>query len=374
MDVTLSKEERQIRKAANELAEEHFSENAFSWFGKPPKEHKKILAEHDYMGMTLPLEYGGVDMSFFDMLMAIEGIGEVCPETAGLIGHKLGNIQIIQEFADEKYKEKYLPMAASGELVTSTVMSEPEAGSAVTDIKTSAEEDGDEYVVNGQKIWASTAHKAHVFNTYVRFEDGNIGTLLVDADTPGVEVQEPDYNMFGEGQCQIFFQDARIEKDRELVRGPTSFKKAMTCYNVNRVVGQAHSWVMAKWLFEDALEYAQQRTSGGKPIGEYQAVSHRLADMATKLETTRWLLYRALASDELPGRGIACMTKVYGSENLHEVVDAALQIKGANGYVGDTPESYAYRKLRGYQLAGGTPDIHRNNVYKSLVKEGYPDI
>lgn len=374
MDLTLSEEEEQIRQAASDLATEHFADNAFSWSGEPPEEHREILAEHGYLGMTLPTEYGGVDMSFFDMLMAIEGIGEVCPETAGLIGHKFGNIQIIQEFAAEKYKEQYLPKVIDGTLKTSTVMSEPQAGSAVTDIKTTAEDDGDDYLVNGHKTWISGGHKADIFNTYVRFPNGNIGTLLVDADTPGVDIQEPDQNMSGEGQCEIFFDDTRISKDRELVVGPDSFKKAMTCYNVNRVISISHAWVMARWLFEDALEYAQQRTSGGEPIANNQAISHRLADMAMKLETTRWLIYRSLSGDDLPGRALACMTKVYGSENLHDIADAALQIKGANGYVGETPESYAYRKIRGYQLAGGTPDIHRNNVFKSLAKEGYPEI
>jgi alkylation response protein AidB-like acyl-CoA dehydrogenase len=374
MDLTLSEEERHIRRAARELAEEHFSENAFSWQGDVPQRHRDILADHNYMGMTLPEEYGGVDATFFEMMMAIEGIGEVCPETAGLVGKKFGNIQIIEQFAAEQYKQEYLPRVTSGELRTSTVMSEPEAGSAVTDIQTSAEADGDEYVLNGHKIWVSGAHKADVFNTYVRYPSGNIGTLLVDPETPGVEISTPDSNMFGEGQSEIFFDDARVSKDRELVVGADSFKEAMLCYNVNRVIGQAHSWVMAKWLFEEALEYAQTRESGGTPIAEFQGVSHRLADMATKLETTRWLIYRSLSGDELPGRALSCMTKVYGSEKLHEVVDAALQIKGASGYVGTTPESFAYRKLRGYQIASGTSNIHRNNVFNSLAATGYPEL
>jgi alkylation response protein AidB-like acyl-CoA dehydrogenase len=136
----------------------------------------------------------------------------------------------------------------------------------------------------------------------------------------------------------------------------------------------AGNWVIAKWLFDDALEYAQHREQGGNPIADYQAVSHRLTDMAINLETSRWLIYRALSGDELPGRALSCMTKVHAAEKLHEVVDDALQIKAANGFVGDTPESYAYRRLRGYLIAGGTPDIHRNNVAKSLLKHGYPEV
>lgn len=202
----------------------------------------------------------------------------------------------------------------------------------------------------------------------------NIGSILIDSDNPGVEVADPDYNMADEPQYSIFLDDCRVDKSRELVRGEESFKESIKTYNVNRVMGMAGCWVTAKWLFEDALKYAQQREQGGVAIADHQAVSHRLADMATKLETSRWLIYRALSGDELPGRAISCMTKIHAAEKLHEVVDDALQIKAANGYVGDTPESYAYRQIRGYLIAGGTPDIHRNNVASSLFKSGYPDI
>ena len=377
MDLTLSSEERQIRRAARELAEAHFAEDAFSHFGEIPEENAKVLADHGYLGMTLPEKYGGSDASYFEAMLAMEGVGAVCPETAAFMGStNIGNVQIISEFAENKYKEKYLPPITAGEILepTATAMSEPEAGSAVTDIRTSAIDDGDDYIVNGQKIWVSGAPSASVFNTYVRFPDGNVGTLLIEPDTPGFNIQDPMINMAGGEQSQIFIDDARVSKDRELVVGPDSFKQAMYFYNVNRVFSQASKWTMAKWIFEEALDYAQQRKTWGTPIAEYQAVSHRLVDMATKLETSRWLIYRALSGDDLPGRAISCMAKTHASENLHEVVDAALQIKGANGYVGETPESYAYRQLRGGLIASGTSDINRNNVAKSLFKSGYPEI
>jgi alkylation response protein AidB-like acyl-CoA dehydrogenase len=376
MDLTLSEEDRQIRQAARSLAEGEFDENAFSWHDEYPAENAKTLAEHGYLGMTLPEKYGGADVSFFEALMAIEGIGEVCPDTAQLlVATNTGNMQIVAKFAAEEYAKQYLQPVCEGEnTYVAVAMSEPQAGSAVTDIDTTAEDDGDAWVVNGQKAWVSQAGKSSAFVTYVRFPNGNIGSILVDSDNPGVEVADPDYNMADEPQHSIFLDDARVDKSRELVRGKESFKESIKTYNVNRVMGMAGNWVTAKWLFEDALEYAQRREQGGVPIADHQAVSHRLADMATKLETSRWLIYRALSGDELPGRAISCMTKIHAAEKLHEVVDDALQIKAANGYVGDTPESYAYRRLRGYLIAGGTPDIHRNNVAKSLFDTGYPEV
>lgn len=310
-----------------------------------------------------------------DNQMAMEGIGQVCPDTAYLLSEtNSGNLQIIAKFGSEEQKERYLTPVLEGDSFIAIAMSEPEAGSAATDMSTTAEKDGDDYVLNGTKAWISGAPRADAFVTYVRMPEGHIGSLLIDRDTPGLEVADPDENMYGDLQSQLFFDDARVSTDAALVTGPDAFKRQIKTYNVNRVAGIAHNWVVAKWLFEDALEYAQTRKQGGKPIGENQAIQHRLADMAIKLETARYLIYRSLSGDELPSRILSSMSKVYVGEKTHEVADAALQIKGATGFVGDTPESYAYRRLRGYLIAGGTPDIHRNMIAKSLYRTGFPDI
>lgn len=376
MDFTLTEEQRQIRRAARELAEKEFEEEAFQHLGEFPAENARRLAKQGFLGMTLPSEYGGGDASFFDLLMAMEGIGSVCPETASLLlMTNTGNLQIVAKFAEDQYKEQYLPSICAGENdYVAVAMSEPEAGSAVTDMSTTAEDDGDAWVINGQKAWVSQAHKSSAFVTYTRMPDGNVGSVLIDRENPGLELGDPDVNMYGEKQFSVFLDDCRVEKSRGLVTGPDAFKEQIKTYNVNRVLGIANNWIMAKWLFDDALEYAQYREQGGRPIIEYQAVSHRLADMGTKLETSRWLIYRTLSGDGLPGRALSCMVKVFGAEKTHEVVDDALQIKAANGFVGETPEAYAYQRLRGYLIAGGTPDIHRNNIAKALQSEGYPEV
>jgi alkylation response protein AidB-like acyl-CoA dehydrogenase len=375
MDLTLSDRQRQIRRAARRLAEEEFADNAFQWQEKYPEENAQVLADHGYLGMSLPEEYGGGGMSFFETILAMEGIGSVCPDTASLlVATNTGNVQIVAEFADGVYREQYLEPVCSGDGVIAIAMSEPEAGSSVSDITTEAASDGNEFVLNGQKSWVSYPERADAFVTYVRMPDGHIGSVLVDCDNPGLQVADPDYNMYDEPQSQLFLNDCRVSRDRALVTGPDAFKKQIKIYNLNRVLGMANNWVTAKWLFEEALEYAQRRTQDGDQIIEYQAVSHRLSDMAIKLETSRWLLYRALSGDEPPDRGLSCMAKVYVGEKTHEVADDALQIKAAAGFVGDTPESYAYRKLRGYLIAGGTPDIHRNNIAASLRRDGFPEV
>lgn len=374
MDFELSETQRAIRRSARELAEEHFAENAFTWEGEHPTENAKILADHGFLGMTLPEEYGGAGASWMETLMAMEGVGLVCPDSAGIIRRtNVGNVQIIAKFANESIKETYLPPVCNGESFIAVAMSEPEHGSDVRNLDTTAEKGRDEYVINGRKSWVSRADSADGFVTYVRMPDGNVGSVFVNADAPGVTVAEPDLNMYSDPQSQIFFDDCRVPVENELVVGSDSFKQAITTYNVNRVTSMAVNWIMARWLFEEALEYAQEREQFGQPIGEFQGVSHRLADMATKLETSRYLIYRALAGTELPGRYLSAMTKIHVAESTYEVADAALQIKAAAGYVGETPESYGFRKLRGGMIAGGTPNIHRNNLVKSLYKNGFPD-
>lgn len=374
MDFELSETQRAIRRSARELAEEHFAENAFTWEGEHPTENAKILADHGFLGMTLPEQHGGADASWMETLMAMEGVGLVCPDSAGIIRRtNVGNVQIIAKFAAESIKEKYLPPVCNGESFIAVAMSEPEHGSDVRNLDTTAEKAGDEYVINGRKAWVSRADSADGFVTYARMPDGNVGSVFVDADAPGVTVGDPDLNMYNDPQSQIFFDDCRVPLENELVVGKDSFKQAITTYNVNRVTSMAVNWIMARWLFEEALEYAQEREQFGQPIGEFQGVSHRLADMATKLETSRYLIYRALAGTELPGRYLSAMTKIHVAESTYEVADAALQIKAASGFVGETPESYGFRKLRGGMIAGGTPNIHRNNLVKALYKEGFPD-
>lgn len=375
MEFELSEVHRDIRRSAHRLAEAEFAEEAFTWHDEHPEENARILGEHGYLGLTLPEAYGGGGMTWFDNLMVVEGVGAVCPDTARVIVESnSGNLQILAEYAAESVKEQYLPPVCEGRSFISIAMSELDAGSAVTEMETTAERDGDEYVINGAKAWVSDAPRADAHVTYARMPDGHIGSLLVDAETPGLTVAEPDENMADEPQSQLFFDDARVPVENELLTGEDAFRRQMQTYNVNRVMGLAYNWVAAKWLFEDALSYAREREQFGQPIGDFQAVQHRLADMALQLETSRYLIYRALSGETLPGRLLSSMAKVYVSEATHDVVDDALQIKAAAGFVGDTPESYAYRRLRGSQIYSGTNDIHRNIIAESLYRDGYPDI
>lgn len=374
MEFGLSEQQRLIRRSARDIAEARFADDPFpDPSAGYPWHFARTLAEHDLLGISLPQEYGGQGMSAIDTVLAMQGIGDVSPPAASTIHQAcFGPPRAIAEFGSDRLKERYLPEVAAGDSIIAIGMSEPHAGSHATAMSTEATDNGDEWIVNGQKAWVSEAPHADAFLTYLIMPDGNIGSLIVDDDTPGLSLST-DQNMAGHPQSQLFFDDAHVPKENTLLTGPDAFKKQITAYNIERVGSGIKVWIAARWAFQEALAYAQEREQFGQPIGEFQAVEHRLADMATKLLNSRFLIFNALADDELPSRLESSMAKVYTTERGEEVVDAALQIKGATGYVGDTPESYLYRYVRGYRFASGTADVHRSMMAKSLRESGLPD-
>lgn len=374
MEFEPTEEQRLIRRSARQVAESEFADEPFPDPSEGhPWEYGRTLADQGMLGISLPQEYGGEEMNATDAVLAMQGVGDVSPVAATTIHMaSFGPPRAIAEFGDEDLKERYLPPVAAGDAIIAIAMSEPQAGSHVTAMDTAATDDGDVWVVNGQKSWVSHGPHADAFLTYVRMPDGHIGSLVVDADTPGLSLST-DRNMADHPQSQLFFDDARVPKENTLLTGPDAFKKQIRAYNVERIGACAKVWIAARWAFNEALDHAKEREQFGQPVGEFQAVEHDLADMATKLVTSRFLIFNALEGNGLPSRLESSMAKVYVTEACEEVVDDALQIKGAAGYVGDVPESYLYRYVRGYQIASGTNAIHRQMMAASLRETGLPD-
>lgn len=375
MEFEPTQQQRLIRRSARDLAKSEFSDEPFP---DPeagyPWRYARTLAEHDLLGVSLPQAYGGEGMSAIDTVLAMQGVGEVSPIAASTIHMaSFGPPRAIAEFGTDDQKERYLPDVAAGESIIAIGMSEPEAGSHATAMSTQAEDSGGEWIINGQKAWVSEAPHADAFLVYVRMPDGNIGSVIADKETSGLTVADPDMNMADQPQSQLFFDNARVPKENTLLTGSDAFKKQITAYNIERVGSATKVWIAARWAFEEALDYSKEREQFGQPIGQFQAIEHRLAEMATKLTNMRFLIFNALADNELPSRLESSMAKVYVTEAGQEVVDDALQIKGAAGYIGDTPESFLFRYVRGYRIASGTSDVHRTMMAKSLRESGLPD-
>lgn len=377
MEFDLTPEQRKLKDTARRVAEGDLAEKAFTYEGDYPIQNAEILSEAGLLGISLPEKYGGRGMTPLEVLMVQEEIGRVCPDTAHLISHSsMGSPGAINHLGSEYQREKYLPDICEGNSVISVAISEADAGTAANEMQTSAEDDGDQVVINGEKKWPGMPDAARAYLVYTRFEEG-IGAVIVDKDTPGLEHVETYTNMYGGEQSRIQFDNCRVDKSQVLIRGEDAFVKLLKEFNVERCHNAMMSVSLARNAFEKSLEYAQEREQFGEPIGENQAISHKLADMAMKIEAARLLVFQATTSaisdgnDGLTSRAQTSIAKVFANEMGEEVANDAIQIHGAKGYMKGHPTEYIYRKIRGRKLAGGTAEIHRDGIANVLFEHGY---
>jgi alkylation response protein AidB-like acyl-CoA dehydrogenase len=373
MNFQLSEEQRLVKNTAEEIAEREFAATAFTWENEFPFENQDILAEQGLLGIAIPEEYGGSGYSVIEVLLAQEAVGRVCPDTAHILSRSsMGPPRAIAELGSDHLKETYLPPVCEGDLVMSVAISEPQAGSDAGEMTTSIEKNGDAAVLNGQKAWVTKANVAGAFLVYGRFPDGNVGAVVVDKETPGLSLGDGDVNMAGHVQHEIYFDDCRIPAENILVEGKSAFKELLTEFNIERCHNAMMCVACGLNAFDQALEYSNQREQFGQPIGDFQGIEWKLADMAMNLEAARLLIYRAASNAVIdsPSRFETSVAKVMANESGEEVIDQALQIHGANGYMKDHPVEYLYRWVRGWRIAGGTVEVHRNTIAGQLKKYG----
>lgn len=375
--ISLTDEQEMLVRTLSDLAEAEFREGAFEWdHGEAPWDNLQLLAHRGFMGMNFPAEYGGAGMTEMDVLLAMEAIGRVCPVTMQHFGdlHLISPRAILQ-FGTEAAKEKYLPKVAAGEHRIAIGISEAQAGSDLKAMETTAEDDGDAVVVEGEKMWMSNGSSSQSAMLWVKFPEG-MGSLIVDLDADGVEFVNHFTNMAGDHQSQVLFDQVRVPKENVLTRGPEGFHEQLKTLNWERLEGAAYTNTMALCALDKALEYAEDREQFGQPIGEFQGIEWKLADIATKLEASRALTYgaasKAIESDGVPDPLETMMAKLYAAVIGEEVVSEALQIHGANGYQRGHPLEFLYRMIRGMRIAGGTDGIQRNQIAKRLKEDGFP--
>lgn len=365
MDFRLSPEQALLKQTARRLAEERFRAAAFKWKGEYPAANEKILREQGFFGASLPQEYGGGGLTLLEDLLILEEIGRVCPDTAFALT-MAGPARIIAELGSEPLKRKYLPpFCRDGEKI-GIAISEAEAGSAVTELKTKARVQGDRVVLDGGKIFISHADICAAFLTFVKFDDG-IGAVIVDQGAPGLELGKPDINMAGHRHYTLFFDGCAIASAQILTRGKDAFKRLIQAFNAERCLSSMWAVSIALCAFDFALEYAQQRRQFGRRIAEFQGLQWMLAEMAMKIEAARLLTYRAA---QAPGRLKSSMAKAMASEMVEKVTSDALQIFGGYGYMKGHPLEYLYRLARGRRIAGGTVEVQKNMMADELLKKG----
>ena len=360
---------RFAREVVAPRVEEMDRTNEYSW------PIVKALTEAGFMGMTIPREYGGPGRSLLDTVLVVEEIARVCGTVARIVvDANMGIVGAIRHFGTEDQRRRYLPWVLEGEK-PAIAITEPEAGSAATMLKTRAALDGDAYVLDGEKRWITGAGVSRLYLVFARFGDvpggAGVGGLLVEADTPGLSVPKVRWMMGLRGMPEgdVIFQRCRVPVGNLLVQHGDGFKRLMTSYNSQRVGAATVALGIAAGAFDLALAYAKSREQFGKKIGEFQGLQWMLADMHRQLEAARLLIYHAAdnAGDGFPDALEAATAKVSAAEVGIAVTNAALQIHGAIGYSCELPLERMVRDARMFAIGGGTVEVQKNLIASRLL-------
>ena len=373
MAYDLTEEQRNFARGVRVFAEKNLADRALPRAHDPafPFDVAKLMGRNGLLGITLPEQDGGQGGTPFDAIVAIDEIAQVCPRSTDVIqAGNFGPIRTFAEFATEDQKQRFLPGLLAGDMVMSLCMSEPQAGSAATELKTEAAHDKGEIVINGTKVFSTHSPDASVFLVYVRFGPGvkGIGAVLVERGAPGLEIGSPSLFMNGEQWCQLYFGNCRVS-EKNLLLGPGGFKNLISGFNVERLGNSARSLALGKFAFNKAREHALIRRQFGRELCEFQGIQWKFAEMATKLEAAELLLYRAAHSkgaDGLPDGYSTAMAKMACNEAGHYAANEAVQVMGATGFSQEALVEYCLRRTRGWMIAGGSIEILKNRIAESV--------
>ncbi len=335
-----------------------------------PQDVAALMGENGLLGITIPEEDGGQGGTLMDAVLAIEQVASVCPRSADVVqAGNFGPIRTFAQYASAEQKTRWLPDLLAGRTVISLGMTEPEAGSAVTDLRTSARIEGGDCIVNGTKIFSTHSPDAALFLIYVRFGPGvgGIGSVLIERTTPGFTVGQPSAFMSGEGWSQLYIEDCRIPIENILL-GPGGFKKQISGFNVERIGNAARSLALGRFAFELAREHASIRKQFGRPLCDFQGLQWKFADMAVKLDSAQLLLYRAAlrADGGFPSAYDTAIAKLAANQAGFDASNDAVQIMGGLGYSTEALAEYCMRRTRGWMIAGGSIEILKNRIAETI--------
>jgi alkylation response protein AidB-like acyl-CoA dehydrogenase len=383
MDFALSDEQQAIRDEVRRFAENEIKPVAreYDREEKFPHEILEKSVEMGIPGATLPVEYGGAGYSPVDFAIIVEELFAADPGIGFSVSATTFGADAIVEFGTDEQKEEYLPPLAEGDAIMGAAISEPGAGSDVTAIETRAEKDGDEWVINGNKMWITNGSIGDYFvvlcQTDPDAEDRYSGfsQIVVESDRDGFESEKITGKMGirASDTAELIFDDVRVPEENLIGTRGMGFLQIMQFFDQTRTGVAAQGVGIARGAAERALAYAQEREQFGRPISEFQAIQHKLADMHTKTEAARQLTYKSAWSvDNAEGQltQLASMAKEFTSRVAVEVADEAVQIHGGAGYVNDFDVERFYRDAKITQIYEGTTEIQKNIVARELLGKG----
>ncbi len=373
----LNEIQTQIRDTARDFARERLAPTAAARDAAHafPKDELAEMGQLGFLGMLVPESYGGVDAGMVAYTLALEeiAVGDGACSTIMSVHTSVGCMPILK-FGTEAQKERFLPKLASGEWIGGFALTEPQAGSDASNLRTTAKRDGDHYVINGAKQFITSGKNGQVIIVFAVTDPAagkkGISAFIVPTDTPGYEVVrvEEKLGQHASDTCQLAFNDMRIPAELRLGAEGEGLKIALSNLEGGRIGIASQSVGMARAAFEAARDYARERVTFGKPIIEHQAVAFRLADMATRIAAARQMVLYAASLREagLPCLKEASMAKLFASETAEAVCSAAIQTLGGYGYLKDFPVERIYRDVRVCQIYEGTSDVQRIVIARDL--------
>ncbi|MBM3408870.1 MAG: acyl-CoA dehydrogenase [Betaproteobacteria bacterium] len=377
MDFRLTSEQQEFKDSVTRFAKRHLAEGAVARAHEPayPWEISKLMAANGLLGITIPEADGGQGGSLIDAILAIEAVASVCPRSADVIqAGSFGAIRVLAEYGTPDQKERYLKRLLAGEGVISVGMTEPEAGSAVTDLTTTATPDGEGFRINGSKVFTTHAWYADVILAYVRYSPGlnGIGSVLIDTRSEGLRFGKKTAFMSGEEWAQSWFDNVYVPPENVLLR-EGGFRKQIAGFNVERIGNTARSLALGRYAYEVAREWATQRKQFGRLLAEFQGLQWKFADMKVKLDAGQLLLYRAACNADagFPSAEDTSIAKVFCNQAGFDVANEAIQIMGGMGYSQDSLVEYCMRRCRGWMIAGGSIEILKNRIAEGVFGRAF---
>ncbi|MCO8268072.1 MULTISPECIES: acyl-CoA dehydrogenase family protein [unclassified Haloferax] len=384
MEYSLSDEQRAIREEVRRFAENEVAPVAgeYDEAEKYPAEAVRKASEMGLTGAHFPVEYGGVGYSSLENALVTEELFAVDPGIGLCITSAGFGAEAIISFGTDDQKERFLPPITEGKSVMGAAISEPQAGSDVTSVRTRAEKDGDEWIINGTKMWITNGSVGDYFVVMCQTDPdaddryAGFSQLIVEADRDGFSADKITGKMGirASDTAELVFDDVRVPEENLVGTEGMGFLQLMQFFDETRTAVAAQAVGIAKGACERALDYAKEREQFGRPIGDFQAIQHKLAEMHTATEAARQLTYKSAWSvdnDEDQLTALASMAKEFASNVATDVADEAVQIHGGAGFVNDHDVERLYRDAKITQIYEGTTEIQKNIIARELLGKGF---
>ena len=379
MDFKLTTEQLELQKVARDFAQKELTALAdeMEESANPvPKEVLKKIGELGFLGINTPTKYGGLGLSNLNAIIVLEEFGKISSAVGWPVFEaNAGPVKVIEHFGSDALKKRVIPKVCKGEMVVAVSMSEPNAGTGLTDLKTKAEIKGDKIIINGTKRWCSGAGHSDGYVVYARMSDApaakGIGAVFVDIDTPGLTFGNSESLMGWRGipSADIYFDNVEVPIDNLLVEPEDGFKKLMETFDLERCGNATMALSQAAAALDYVKEYVQEREQFGKQLVDFQAVQIKLADMLIRVEASRLLIHRAVfnAANGLPDILESSTAKCFANEISREVTTNAMQLMGGYGFNKEYKMERRVRDSFGWGIAGGTIDVQKVNIASAMI-------